>query len=278
LYLKKAIRELIKRVVASNLCWSIGSPLFQNIPYLLFLRKQVVIENHKLLVSQYFEDLIVKNGIFKGLKYPKLEASGSAIYPKLLGSYESELNGVLDEILTKPFTVFIDIGCAEGYYLAGIANKIDKIKLIGIDISESALNQTQKMLQKNGVDLINVSLLQKFDTTLIPKNNTDQVLLICDCEGYEEIIFNANSCVNFSNCTLLIECHDYIVPNITETLVNTLKLTHHLEIIRSTLDETFKFDFIPSELQKLSLEEKLQLVQEGRPTQMNWIYAKPHTI
>jgi hypothetical protein len=40
-------------------------------------------------------ELVVMNGVFKGMKYPKLKSIGSSLAPKILGSYEREIQPVL---------------------------------------------------------------------------------------------------------------------------------------------------------------------------------------
>lgn len=44
-----------------------------------------------------FPDLIVKHGPFKGMKYPAVKSVGSSLFPKLLGCYEKEIQGIILE-------------------------------------------------------------------------------------------------------------------------------------------------------------------------------------
>jgi hypothetical protein len=57
----------------------------------------------------------VQGGLFADLKLLP-HAVGSALAPKLIGSYEAELHPIFDRIFRKPYKRVIDIGCAEGYY------------------------------------------------------------------------------------------------------------------------------------------------------------------
>jgi hypothetical protein len=59
--------------------------------------------------------MTVANGPFKGLRYPSVHTFGSALFPKLLGSYESELHPVLGGMMGNGYTTVVDIGCGEGY-------------------------------------------------------------------------------------------------------------------------------------------------------------------
>ncbi len=60
------------------------------------------------------------SGPFAGMAYVA-RAVGSAVVPKLVGSYEQELHGVLADIAQTPYMVVVDVGCAEGYYAVGLA-------------------------------------------------------------------------------------------------------------------------------------------------------------
>ena len=89
------------------------------------LNKYIQLERQESaeLLKKLFANKVVLTGIFKGLKYPELTAYGSALYPKLIGSYEKELCPTLARLLEKNYSEIIDTGCAEGYYAVGLALK-----------------------------------------------------------------------------------------------------------------------------------------------------------
>ena len=60
--------------------------------------------------------LKVLNGPFEGMQYPNFESYGSASWPKLLGTYESELTNAILAKKDTDYSSIVDIGCAEGYY------------------------------------------------------------------------------------------------------------------------------------------------------------------
>jgi protein-L-isoaspartate O-methyltransferase len=49
------------------------------------------------------------------------DATEGALAPRLIGTYEDELHPHLAEALAADPEVILDIGCAEGYYAAGLA-------------------------------------------------------------------------------------------------------------------------------------------------------------
>ena len=93
---------------------------------------------HKLKLEQDEQesgDLFVQSGLFQGTQlYP--QAIASQLLPKIQGTYEKEVQDFLSKI-SFMFDRFLDVGCAEGYYLAGIANW-KSIPCMGIDIDVRA--------------------------------------------------------------------------------------------------------------------------------------------
>ena len=96
-------------------CGMLSGKLAKIYGHALFTRKNS--ERDMLLakvIEDLFPDLTVANGPFKGMRYAAAQSVGSALLPKLLGSYESELHGALEEMFVRKYTTVVDIGCAEG--------------------------------------------------------------------------------------------------------------------------------------------------------------------
>jgi len=70
---------------------------------------------------------------------------------------------------------------------------------------------------------------------------------------------------------LLIECHDFIDPTITQTLADRLSATHTLEGVREGARDPNASPF----LQGLDSLDRWLAVCEYRPTMMHWIVARP---
>lgn len=270
--IKNGIRSLIGFVLSNDIIWYLCSPFFNRIAYLSFIRGRIIKRRGQKMVDNYFKDLTVKNGVFKGLQYPRLEASGSAIYPKLMGSYEAELQGIFNNIINSNYSLIVDIGCAEGYYLTGFGIKFPKAKLWGIDTSNVALNQCKEMLLLNHVKEDRFTLNSKLEPNLMSDAKYNRALIISDCEGYEEKLFTEIIIQDLVNHDILIECHDFICPGVTGKLINYFSETHEITIIKSSPEKS-KLHYIPKGLASLSDFEKLSLLKEGRPCEMNWIFA-----
>src|SRR5579862_4819490 len=56
---------------------------------------------------------VVRAGPFAGLRFSDTEA-GFTLGPKLLGTYEKELDGIVAEILRNPYDTIVNIGAGDG--------------------------------------------------------------------------------------------------------------------------------------------------------------------
>ena len=106
-------------------------------------------------------------------------------------------------------------------------------------------------------------------------NFTGRGLVICDCEGFEKYLFNADNIENLTNCDLLIETHDFLDLNISYNLANLFSKTHHIQIIKSIDDIEKVKTYLYDETNGLTLDEKMQLYRECRPAIMEWLIFTP---
>ena len=93
---------------------------------------------------------VIQDGFFKEVKLPPTPHD-SVLTPKLLGTYEIEIAKDI-KFLAERSRVFIDIGCAEGYYTTGIAAKTSVEKVVGVDVSSEALELAIGSAKRNKVE------------------------------------------------------------------------------------------------------------------------------
>jgi hypothetical protein len=95
-------------------------------------------------------------------------------------------------------------------------------------------------------------------------------MLLLDCEGFEAEIVNEKNVHKLVHVAMLIECHDFIVPNITSRISGLLAITHSIHVYMSQ-------DRTPMDLQDLVMQRETLVgeMQEGRPCSMPWIWAVP---
>lgn len=188
---------------------------------------------YKNFCTKVASNLTVMNGPFSGMRYPEMSAAGSAILPKLIGSYEFELHPLISKIIKRNYSEVIDVGCAEGYYAVGLAMNMPETQVFAYDISLYAQALCREMAKLNLVDDrvfvqggITSEMLKKFPFS-------HRSLVISDCEGYEAELFTYSNIEALSKCDLLIEVHERKCPNVTRYLTELFRETHVLEIVKS---------------------------------------------
>lgn len=221
-------------------------------------------------LKSIFKSLMVTRGPFKGMVYPSFESVGSSIFPKLLGSYESELHPILEKFKTNNYATIIDVGCAEGYYAIGLAKLFPNCKVIAFDTDPLARALCRKMAQINDV-LERVEILEFCsEEWLLDCDHVKQGLLISDCEGYEKVLFTKKVAERLSRFDIIIELHPMHEENIRNDLTLIFEETHHIQIVSSYDDKRKIFD-LDKKYSILSLTEKKILIQEGRAFCMDWL-------
>lgn len=220
-------------------------------------------------------ELVVRNGLFKGMKYPDARSAGSSLLPKIIGSYESELAQIFEKILDREYSEIIDIGCAEGYYAIGLAIRFPKALCYAFDTSADARSMCESMARLNGVEsrIVLGKLCDPAALCTIPIHG--HALVISDCEGYEKTLFTKEVFEHFENHDILIEAHDMFDIEITPELISRAADTHKVTLIDSIDDikkaRTYQFP----EIQSLDSKTKRLILREGRATIMQWLFFEP---
>ena len=231
-------------------------------------------ERYATIYGQLAEALTVRSGPFKGMKYPGAEAAGSALIPKLLGSYESELHPMLERLITKGYDDVIDVGCAEGYYAIGMAMRLPKARIHAYDTSATARALCMAMAKLNGVtDRVSVQTTCTAET-LISFPKPGRTLVIVDCEAYEKVLFTPAVRDALKACDVLIEMHDFLDVTISTALEALLAETHDLTNVLSIDDIQKAKHYQYPELENLPVQARFQLLAEGRPMIMEWLLAE----
>lgn len=223
-------------------------------------------------IHELFSDGIVRHGPFAGLKYPVLTSIGSALYPKLLGSYEAELHPWIQEVCDGGYSEIIDVGCAEGYYAVGLARCVPQANVYAYDIYEGAQDLCLQCAKVNGVaDRMSVRGLFTADELLgIPIRRRG--VIVCDCEGAEREIFTEQSRSQFVNWDLLIETHDFLDINISSRMAELFRDTHDLRSILSIDDIQKAKSYDYPEIAQFDLPTRRAILAEFRPTIMEWLF------
>lgn len=265
-------RGLSRFLTGFDWLWALVPRRLQQSPYLSIQRAVARETRFQHRCARVFADGCVRAGPLQGLRYPEPLAVGSAYWPKVTGSYESELHGEIARLLTLAPPLIIDIGFAEGYYLVGLGRQLTTAKLVGYDISVDAHRLCTALARANGVAPERLHLYDAAERVSLQRYLPAPGLVISDCEGYEQALFAADLMPLWCRSHLIIECHDFLVPGVGDNIAARLQATHEVRWI-TTLDDADKLGFVAG--LAFRDEEKRQLVAEGRPSAMRWIVAEP---
>lgn len=266
---------MTRSILKSDKVWQLMPSVLKHQSFFRIQRNTAVEERFIARCLEAFNEKKVLKSPFTGLHFPYLETQGSAALPRLIGSYESELHDTWSNILTKSYSSVIDIGFAEGYYLIGLASKLLDVKFVGFDISSDAHRLCSQLAAANSIPKERLFLLGECSLESLNDFLPSSSLVICDCEGFETELFSLQSKALWQKSDIIVECHDFIKPGIQESITSLLSDTHKIHVIQTDTGES-KLPFLDSpKFTIFNREEKLRLVNEGRPSSQVWIVAEP---
>jgi hypothetical protein len=217
-------------------------------------------------------DGMVQAGIFSGskLSIENLTQSERNFVPKICGSYEAELSEVLVSAASDKYSAIVNIGCADGFYAIGLARLNRKAVIFASDTSVAAQVRCRNAAIVNGVaDRIKVvGHLRAEDLELI-LGRFKRAFVICDCEGSEKTLLDPAKVPSLARSDILVECHDFLDPEITSVLKSRLAPTHVIELLREGGRN-------PNSAHLLESQESLLRwlgICEFRPVPMHWLHC-----
>lgn len=280
--IKALVKYLIRASARNDYIWPLlDATVMSAARYADFERQQ---REHGRAVSvsqaiqEHCPDLVVRHGPFQGLQYPHALSVGSALFPKLLGCYELEIQPLISELCTRQYAEIIDVGCAEGYYAVGMARRVAGARVFAYDVDPLARAECQSMAKLNGVEE-RVTVSGFCDAaTLLAFQFSGRGLIISDCEGYETELFTESVAKHLANHDVLVEVHDFVNPDASRLLRSRFGDTHDISVFRSIDDfekaRTYQF----SEIAGYDVMARKSLVAEYRPCCMEWYFFTPRRV
>ena len=232
-------------------------------------------ENYINFITSLKNKLIVRAGPFNGLQYPDSISFGSSLYPKLIGSYEIELERYILDFINKKYNNIYVIGCAEGYYCNGLGIKSANSNIYCFDISGDAVKTCNNMSKINNLKNV-ISINERFNLSSFEPSISGETLIICDIEGAEASLFEEHEIKKLKNVDLLIEVHDFQNVGLTKVFTSLFNKTHRIKQVFS-VDDLYRpmvyesREFTPH---NLTYNEKYRLMKEYRKAQMSWVILK----
>jgi precorrin-6B methylase 2 len=271
-----AVKRLLLYAATNDLVWAgYEASLQKVVRYLETQRRRLRTAIIDCATETVFQDLTVKNGPFKGMRYPEAIATGGALFPRLLGSYEAELHEILATLCQQPYTEILDIGSAEGYYAVGLAMRIPSARVFAYDSDGHAQYLCRRMAELNHVEE-RVVIAPFCDPEILGSFPfTDRALIISDCEGYEKTLFSDAVIKHLARHDVLIEIHEAVDINMASIMRSRFEKTHAISIIRSVDDRLKALTYSYGELDRYDVKTRRMLLAEHRSVTMEWFFMSP---
>jgi hypothetical protein len=212
-------------------------------------------------LSKQFGDVVL-DGSFKGLKYC-YDACVSFPPSKRIGSYECELSGVVEYIVSNNYDRIVDVGSAEGYYAVGLLTRTKSSLMFAYETTQGDRDWLLKNAELNGV--ANRLTVGEFCTPEVLQTIIQgRTFVFSDCEGYEDTLFDLTVCPLLANTDMLIECHDDSVPGITQKLQKLFAQTHDIVKIMPQARDSSKWkysNYAPWFMRSIALSDTRSMAQ-----------------
>ena len=214
----------------------------------------------------------VLNGPFGGMELTPQTSWAGHQMPYILGSYEEELRGVIEEMIDRSPTLVVDIGSAEGYYAIGFARSLPKATVYAIDSDALARQVCEENAQRNSV-AASVRVRDAIGVDELNDILSEDATVLCDCEGCELELLKPEVATRLRTAFIVVELHDFIDISISSTIVERFGPTHEIEIIDVQRRNPRNYPMLP-------LADFEWAVNEYRPIEphpMQWAVCRPHT-
>lgn len=230
---------------------------------------------HQLIAGTEFAEknkTTVQNGLFKGTILNP-ESFSSQFLPKYIGTYEREVQDHLASI-KAPLDSFLNIGCADGFYIAGIA-RWRRIPCVGVDINPRSAAAITHVGQANSVsDLVSFS---SSISEAMPKLS-GSVLILIDVDGAESRVLSElldalikNPQIKHAHMILETDFNAEGDGMNHDVLINSLCAQQWS--IQHILQQDPSKRFLPR-YSHFSFLQQVSLAAEGRPREQSWIVAQ----
>jgi hypothetical protein len=222
----------------------------------------------------------VVDGPFRGMRYA-FAAQGSYISAKILGTYERELHGIVQEIQELAPEHIIDIGAAEGYYAVGLGRRSHR----GQRITCFELEEKGRVLLRTIADWNMVSSLdikgrcEITDLRAAVHSSTPghgSIIVICDVEGYESVLIDLQKVEGLRGACILVETHDDLVEGVSDLLIARFRATHKITQINAVNRQWKDFPRPNFWASVLPRSFALRAMGEGRRLPQGWLWMTPN--
>ncbi len=210
----------------------------------------------------------VFTGVFEGMDFTSRQSEG-ALCPKLLGTYEAELQPALRALAARGLDRIVDVGCAEGYYAVGLARLMPHAAVQAYDIDPNGRALCAELALRNGV-ADRMEVRERWEVEGMGEIGP-RTLVFMDVEGAEMALLHDGAPDRLRHADLIVETHPWLARGVVETLQRRFAATHEVQLIFEQPKRAPPGAF---EGRLLSLDE-FAATWEWRGTPTPWLVMRP---
>jgi SAM-dependent methyltransferase len=242
-----AARDLIRKIPGAHAAAQLVSPE----------RRRAAAQWRR--ISKIVDSNTVLTGPFAGM-----ELKGHSEVSMVLGCYEQELHPLIES--WSGYDRVLDVGCAQGWYVVGLARRMPAADVWGFDILEDARSQCRARAAANGVE---VNVDREVTAAQLGSLVSGRTLVIMDIEGAEVDILDPDQGCGLKSADILVEMHDFLRPGATD-LVRDRFEGRSITTIKTALRDSVVFPV----LEALSPADRALAVSDNRPPGSNqsWLW------
>jgi hypothetical protein len=211
---------------------------------------------------------VVSSGPFAGVRYPDELIQ----VPKLVGTYELELQPALERLIARQPATIVNVGAGEGYYAVGLARRLPHAQVHAFDIDDEAQRLCRSLAVMNEV-ADRVTVRGECSPAVLADLAGADVALVMDCEGCELALLRPDESPTLRDWTIIVELHDFLDPATSTIITERFADTHDVDLIEARSRRGLvveQIDFLSAAEQEIALEE-------ARPPGMRWADMRPRS-
>lgn len=201
---------------------------------------------------------------------------GSEYLPKLLGSYELEIQPALGCLLARRWDAIINIGAGEGYYACGCARRHPQIPVFAFEAVAAEHGLIADLAARNGAaDRVTVAGACRPEDLAALLERHPRSLVIMDVEGAEAELLAGPVPTRCRQAALIVELHEAAAPGIGDRLAAAFAASHRLESVWSRPRTVWDAPYPVLPLRLYLRHHLLKHMEEWRGGRMRWLVMCP---
>jgi hypothetical protein len=212
----------------------------------------------------------IATGPFQGMQFVARATEGS-LAPKMLGTYEHELQAIIETIVAAGYDTVVNIGAAEGYYAVGLALRMPRAQIYAYDTDANARAACRQVAALNGV-AERIEIGDLFQPLYFSRFEGQKTVVVCDIEGHERSLLDPAVSPPLAKFDLLVECHDNVTPGLADEMTARFAATHQVQKVEPSPGTAP----VPLEFRLADELDALLAIWEWRqgPTPWLWMRAR----